>query len=158
MFGELTSDEMDQFMKSQFLGRLGCYADKKVYVVPVSYAYDGDSIYCHSNEGMKTAMMRKNPSVCFQVDQQENMATWKSVIAWGEYREIEDGAEREKALKILLGRLYPFVSSQRMQLGKDWPFTPDDLNEIPGIVFKIVLTERTGRYEMVEKPWYYNEK
>jgi nitroimidazol reductase NimA-like FMN-containing flavoprotein (pyridoxamine 5'-phosphate oxidase superfamily) len=28
-------------------------------------------------------MMRANPHVCFEVDHRENLANWRSVVAWG---------------------------------------------------------------------------
>ncbi|SRR5579862_9332260 len=157
MFGTLTEQETEDILKRQFLGRIGCHADSMTYVVPISYAYDGKSVYCHTQEGMKIKMMRKNPSVCFEVDNLENMATWKSVIAWGKFEEITESAQRDQALKILLSRVYPFVSSKKMHLGVHWPFAPDDTNEIKGVVFKIVLHQKTGRFEVNDEPWYYSK-
>jgi nitroimidazol reductase NimA-like FMN-containing flavoprotein (pyridoxamine 5'-phosphate oxidase superfamily) len=148
MFGTLSNKEIEQVLHDQYLGRIGCHAENLTYVVPISYAYDGQSIYCHTQEGMKTKMMRKNPYVCFQVDSFEAMAAWKSVIAWGKFEELTKPAAREEALKILLNRNYPIISSQKMHLGEDWPFWPDDLNDIGGIVFKIELDRKTGRYEI----------
>ncbi|MBS1915336.1 MAG: pyridoxamine 5'-phosphate oxidase family protein [Bacteroidetes bacterium] len=157
MFGTLNPQEIEEFLKKQFIGRIGCHADGKTYVVPISYAYDGKNIYCHTQEGMKIKMMRENPSVCFEVDTLETMATWKSVIGYGSFQEITDKEERAKALHILLSRVYPFISSKKMQLGEHWPFEPDDPNEIKGVVFKIHLSEKTGRCEINEDPWYYNK-
>ena len=47
---------------------------KQTYVVPVTYAYDGEAIYAHSLEGLKLALMRKNPHVCFEVEDVQGMA------------------------------------------------------------------------------------
>ena len=85
MLGELTSHEIDQLLKSQPIGRLGCYAKGKVYITPITYLYDGTYLYGHSREGLKIQMMRQNPKVCFEVDTMENLANWKSVIIQGEY-------------------------------------------------------------------------
>ena len=62
------------------MGRIGCYADNEIYVVPITYAYQDGFIYAHSKEGKKVQMMRQNPKVCFQVDAMENMTNWRSVI------------------------------------------------------------------------------
>ncbi len=156
MFGTLANEEIEDVLKRQFVCRIGCHADDKTYVVPISYAYDGKYIYCHTQEGMKTKMMRQNPNVCVEVDTLENMATWKSVIAWGEFEDVMDNEERAKALKVLLSRVYPFMSSKKMQLGEQWPFAPDNVNEIKGVVFRIVLKEKSGRFETNDEPWYYN--
>ena len=85
MIGILTPEQIVHVLQSQIIGRIGCYADGKVYIVPVSYAYHNHYIYAHSKEGLKTHMMRQNPSVCFEVDQMDNLANWRSVILWGTY-------------------------------------------------------------------------
>jgi nitroimidazol reductase NimA-like FMN-containing flavoprotein (pyridoxamine 5'-phosphate oxidase superfamily) len=74
MLGKLNEEQMDYLLSSQVTGRLGCYADGRVYVVPVTYVYDGEFIYGHTREGLKVEIMRKNPSVCFEVDAIQNMA------------------------------------------------------------------------------------
>jgi nitroimidazol reductase NimA-like FMN-containing flavoprotein (pyridoxamine 5'-phosphate oxidase superfamily) len=95
-------------------------------------------------------MMRKNPKICFQVDEMKDMGNWKSVIAWGDFEELTDKKERNKALRILLQRPLPFISSITTHLGETWPFTSpteEELNKIPGIVFKIFIREKTGKLE-----------
>src|SRR5438876_5549045 len=102
MLGKLNDTEIEEILKHQVVGRIGCHSDGVTYVVPVSYAYDGKDIYMHTYEGMKLKMMRKNPHVCFEADTMKDMANWQSVIAWGEFEEITEPAERNKALQILL--------------------------------------------------------
>jgi nitroimidazol reductase NimA-like FMN-containing flavoprotein (pyridoxamine 5'-phosphate oxidase superfamily) len=150
MIGKLTSEEIESLLQQQFTGHLGCQDKDTVYVVPVSYAYDGGNIYCHSLEGQKVAMMRNNPKVCFQVDEMKDMANWKSVITWGNFEEIDDEMERRKALHILSARRLPISSSITTHLGQAWPFTDEGANVldgITGIFFRISLTEKTGEYE-----------
>ncbi|WP_298733409.1 hypothetical protein [uncultured Chitinophaga sp.] len=48
--------------------------------MPVSYAFNGKYVIAHSKEDMKISMMRKHPQVCFQVDEIEDYANWRSVI------------------------------------------------------------------------------
>src|SRR4051812_23530237 len=102
MFGNLDNDAIENVLSQQFIGRIGCHAKDFVYVVPVSYAYDGASIYAYSDEGLKLDVMRKNPAVCFQVDTMVNMADWKSVIAWGKFEELNSTKERHNALHLLM--------------------------------------------------------
>ena len=150
MIGKLTSGEIENLLHLQFIGHLGCQDKDTVYVVPVSYAYDGGNIYCHSFEGQKVAMMRNNPKVCFQVDEMKDMANWKSVIAWGNFEEINDEMERKEALHILSARRLPISSSITTHLGKTWPFTDEGANILKGIAglfFKISLKEKSGEYE-----------
>jgi len=147
MLGKLNDIETEEILRRQVVGRIGCCADGVTYVVPVSYAYDGKNIYAHTFEGMKLSMMRKNPHVCFETDILKNMSNWQSVIAWGEFEELTEPKERNKALHILMGRKLPFLSSITTHLSSDWPFSPDDLSKIEGIVFRIALKEKHGRFE-----------
>jgi hypothetical protein len=51
MFGVLNDNEIEQLIHEQFIGRIGCHADDITYVVPISYAYDGEYIYGRTYEG-----------------------------------------------------------------------------------------------------------
>jgi len=153
MFGKLNTEEIEQVLMHQVVGRLGCHADDITYVVPVSYAYDGRFIYGRSFEGMKIDMMREDPKVCFQVDIMNNMSDWQSVIAWGIYEELKNPTERNEALQQLMDRRLPLLSSETTHLSPVWPFTPHDISEIKGIVFRILVTKKTGRFE---KKYGYN--
>jgi nitroimidazol reductase NimA-like FMN-containing flavoprotein (pyridoxamine 5'-phosphate oxidase superfamily) len=150
MFGNLGTDANETILRHQIVGHIGCHANDITYVVPVSYAYENGYVYVHAEEGMKIEMMRQNPSVCFEVYRMENMANWQCVIAWGNYEELTDKTARAAALNILLKRDLPVITSKTVQLTEHWPFVPEDLNEIPGIVFRIRLDKTTGRYEQTE--------
>ena len=147
MFGKLNADEIEKVLSNQIIGRIGCNADNITYVVPISYAYDGVNIYCHTYEGLKTIMMRTNPNICFEVDVMHNMGNWKSVIAWGVFEELTEKNDKKIAIQKLHNRIVPEVASKTLQLSTQWPFVPDDLNDIKGIVFRIRLSEKTGRFE-----------
>lgn len=147
MLGTLEVNELENFLQRQVVGRIGCHADGVTYIVPVSYAYDGTYVYAHSKEGMKTAIMRKNPKICFEVEHMTDMANWKSVIAWGVFEELTDTAERNRAIKILSDRILPLVSSETTHLSSHWPFPDTDTSHVTGVVFRIKLTEKTGRFE-----------
>lgn len=147
MFGHLSPEEIELVLGKQVVGRIGCHADDITYVVPISFAYDGHFIYCYTQEGLKVSMMRKNPQVCFQTDDQENMANWKSVVVWGIFEELPEGSERREALTKLQDRVMPMISSERVHQSADWPFTNNITETVYGIVFRIRLTKKTGRFE-----------
>ncbi len=147
MFGELSSDEIEEVLKIQLIGRLGLHADGTTYVVPISYAYDGESIYGHTWEGMKIDMMRKNPAVCFETDHLENMGNWKSVICWGEFKEITDEEGKKEAIQKLMERPLPQIVSDTVKISPTWPFAPDENKDVEGILYKVELNKKTGRYE-----------
>ena len=102
MLGELNAEEIEEVLHSEVIGRIGCVSDGWPYVVPVSYAYDGESIYAHSAEGLKISAMRDSPRVCFEVERIESMKKWRTVIARGQFEPVWRDDE-ERAMD-LLGR------------------------------------------------------
>jgi nitroimidazol reductase NimA-like FMN-containing flavoprotein (pyridoxamine 5'-phosphate oxidase superfamily) len=86
MLGELNERQIEHVLRSEVIGRIGCIAEGRPYVVPITYVYDGTCVYGHSVDGVKMRAMRSEPSVCFEVEHVDNLANWQSVIAWGPTR------------------------------------------------------------------------
>jgi uncharacterized protein len=147
MFGILNTEEIEILLRQQFIGRIGCHSDSVTYIVPISYAYDGKNIFAHTQEGMKVSIMRKNTNVCFEVDYLEDIQHWRSVICWGTCIELVKPEEREEALIKLHARAIPKSASATAKLSPEWPFLPRDINSIEGVVFRIHLHKKTGKYE-----------
>lgn len=147
MFGILNQIEIEEVLHHQIIGRIGCHSDSVTYIVPISYAYDGKNIFAHTFEGMKIGMMRKNTNVCFEVDSISNMDNWQSVICWGSFKELVNPEERRKALEQLHYRNLPVSVSATAKLSSQYPFLPRDFDGIEGVVFKIQLYKKTGKFE-----------
>lgn len=111
MIAELSRTEIDELLREQVVGRIGCHAGGLTYVVPVIYAYDGDSLYVASVAGQKIRMMRENPEVCFEVDEYE-AGSWRSAIVQGVYEELST-SEAERALALLAERFGRSGESRR---------------------------------------------
>ncbi len=147
MLGKLNDEQMDYLLRSQVIGRLGCCAEGQVYVVPVTYVYDGECLYGHTREGLKTRMMRQNPMVCFEVDAIQNMANWQSVIVQGHYEELS-GELKETALRLLTNRVTPLLVSET-----SLPATGPDIHlprgseAVTRVTYRIRVLEKSGRYE-----------
>jgi uncharacterized protein len=148
MLGTLNSRQIDQVLRSELVGRLGCSSDGKVYVTPISYVYDGDCIYGHSADGMRLRMLRAHPQVCFQVDRIENLANWVSVIVWGDFEEVAGDAEKE-AMRLFLERMEPLQASETALSPHRAPAGVPalDLQGQLMVFYRIRLTERSGRFE-----------
>lgn len=146
MQGELTKEQIENVLRSELMGRIGCHAEGRTYVVPVSYAYDGEYVYAHSSEGLKLRTMRANPAVCFEVEQIDDLANWRTVLAWGTFEELAD-ADEERAWRRLHERFGPYVTSETASPASG-PRTAQDVSGARRSVFyRIKLIERTGRFE-----------
>ena len=133
---DLSPDEIDAFLRSQRIARIGCHAAGETYVVPVIYAYDGAAIVSVTQEGRKIEMLRANPSVCVEVDEYDadGKGSWRSVIAQGEAQELAGEAVQD-ALQLLRERFQRAAGreAERRELS-------------PGtVVLRIELGETTGR-------------
>src|SRR5579872_5683542 len=143
MLGELTRDEIEQVLLREVVGRIGCYAEGRVYVVPTTYAYDGSYVYGHSADGLKIRTMRANPNVCFEVETLIDLAHWRSVVAWGTYEEL-GGAAEERAAALLRSRFETMlVSETAIHKSIHHPAT----HRPRTIYFRLALDEKDGRYE-----------
>lgn len=147
MLGILSKAEIEELLYSNNLGRIGCSYNGKTYVVPVNYVYDGRSIIAHSTEGLKIQLMRKNPSVCFEVDRVENNKNWQSVITQGTYMEITGERERYDAMKLFVDRMLKLKISTTAHPPEIAPERLRNSSSVKPVIYRILLLEKTGRFE-----------
>jgi nitroimidazol reductase NimA-like FMN-containing flavoprotein (pyridoxamine 5'-phosphate oxidase superfamily) len=133
---ELTRPEIDTLLGEQVVGRVGCHADGLTYVVPVIYAYDGESVHVATIEGQKVRMMRDNPVVCFEVDDYAAPGHWRSAILHGRYEEASED-ERPESLALLAARF--------ARGGEGGGARRPAASDRPTVVFRIRVHEATGR-------------
>ena len=149
MLGMLNRDQIDQLLRSEAIGRLGCHANRRTYVVPVTYVYDGTAIYGHSGDGLKLRMMRANPNVCFEVDHVDTMASWQSVIAWATFEELR-GPAAQHAMHLLVNRLMPLIAGTPPMPTEGVGETDRyriELADGQAVIYQLNIVEITGRFE-----------
>lgn len=148
MLGKLTDKQIDLFLHSQMIGRIGYSTDEKVFITPVTYVYHEGAIYAHSKDGHKVEAMRKNPKVCFQVDAIETMRNWRNVIIWGEYEELTKDHDQMSILEILEDRFAPFILSETVNPTHSFSKSPITIEKgKKPVLYRIRITEKTGRFE-----------
>ena len=93
--------------------RIGLCYDNIPYIIPVCFGYRDNCLYIHSaREGKKIEMIRKNNSVCFEVEVDVELirnklacdfaVRYQSVIGFGTAHLIENEQEKMHALNILM--------------------------------------------------------
>ena len=90
---ELTRQASLDLLTRVHLGRLACASEGQPYVLPMTFAYHENSLYCASTIGQKIEWMRENPSVAVEFDEIHSAQQWESVIVYGRYEELADTAE-----------------------------------------------------------------
>ncbi len=146
MLGVLNHEQIDFLLRSQMIGHIGCYDAGRVYVLPVTYVYDGEYMYGHTKEGLKIEMMRNNPQVCFQVDAIQNFANWQSVVIQGTFEELT-GEESHQAERLLLNRIVPFQVSETIPSGGIDIHQLASVSRPVLVTYRISIQEKSGRYE-----------
>jgi uncharacterized protein len=147
MLGELNETQTRNILSSQALGRLACTDGKQPYIVPVTYAYDGEYIYGQTNKGTKLNILRKNKNVCFEVDMMTDMRNWQSVLVYGKFEELKNTAA-EKAREILFGRVFSLATSSTIHAYEhEINGTVDDSTRVKHVMYRIKIKKVTGRFE-----------
>ncbi len=130
----LDQDGIETLLSTALVGRIACCApdegDGRPYIVPLAYGYDGEAVYAFSTPGRKIHIMRKQPLISFEVDEAEAEDRWQSVVAEGAYEELSTNDGRELAKRVIF---------------KDHPVP--ELSE-GTIFYRLVLTQKTGRFEL----------
>lgn len=109
---QLTEAEIETILKSATAGVVAVGGDNGYpYAVPVSYVYADGKIFFHSAlQGHKIDAVRNNPKVSFCVIAEDNIkpqeftTNFRSVIAFGKARIIEDTDEKMAMLRLLAAR------------------------------------------------------
>ncbi len=127
----LEPESIEALLASSIVGRIACNAaGERPYLVPLAYAYDGESVYAVSGPGRKIDLMRTDARVSFEVDRVEASDRWQSVVGEGEFEEVTDADEIQMAVGLLEGATgVPVVMGDH------------------SIVFRLRLSAKSGRYE-----------
>ena len=99
------------------------------YAVPLSYAFDGEKLYFHcAREGHKLDAIRREARASFcvvdrdEVVPEEYTTYFRSAIAFGRVRVIEDEAQMRAAIELLARRYFPEDSDEnrRRAIEREW--------------------------------------
>jgi nitroimidazol reductase NimA-like FMN-containing flavoprotein (pyridoxamine 5'-phosphate oxidase superfamily) len=107
--------ELRRILASARVCRLAMSDGDRPYVVPLTFALDGDDLVLHSaTTGRKIEVLRRNPAVCFEVEEAVELAPgatacqfsmrFRTVIGFGEVEFVNDPAERARLLALFGAR------------------------------------------------------
>jgi uncharacterized protein len=103
-----------QVLADVAVGYLAMAGEGWPYVVPISFAPDGDTLYFHGGGSLKASLLEAEPRVCLAVTTQagflpaedpcgENFS-YESVLAFGETELVDDEDARDRALRIIVDK------------------------------------------------------
>ncbi|MCP3952367.1 MAG: pyridoxamine 5'-phosphate oxidase family protein [Desulfobacterales bacterium] len=137
-------DKIEEIVQDAQVCHLALAGNGQPYVVPLNFGYRDEVVYFHSaRQGRKIDMLAANPRVCLEFStvlelvQGETSCDWgqrfKSVIAFGNARLIEDETEKREALDIIMGHYG----------GQGGDYSDNKLKVTA--VIEVKLTEMTGK-------------
>lgn len=126
----LSCEESIEVLRCGTSGVLALLGDDDYpYAVPISYVYDGGRIFFHSAKaGHKIDAIRKRGKASFCVIDQDNIVPeeyttyFRSVIAFGKVRILENEKETREAIEKLALKYYPEDSeiNRRRTIAREW--------------------------------------
>jgi hypothetical protein len=127
----LSQEESIAILQNGTTGTLAVLGDDDYpYAVPINYFYEDNKIYFHgAKAGHKIDAIKKHNKVSFCVVAQDDIITekfttyFKSVIAFGTARIIEDDAEKRNAIEKLTVKFTPDQTEQKRSeaIEKEFP-------------------------------------
>ncbi|MEJ1237043.1 pyridoxamine 5'-phosphate oxidase family protein [Chryseolinea sp. T2] len=148
MLGILTPEQCRHLLSTQHIGRVGYSFKNKPAILPTTYVFDGKAIYCRSYEGSKIRIMRKNPTVCFQIDQIVSLRHWYSVLAWGTYDELTTLSEQKYTEKLFSEHLAVYALGETVSPYRDFDERPRIVEKrVKPVTWRIKVEDLAGRFE-----------
>jgi nitroimidazol reductase NimA-like FMN-containing flavoprotein (pyridoxamine 5'-phosphate oxidase superfamily) len=101
---DMARDEAAALLLRAGFGHLGCARDGHPYVVPMNFAFDGESLFFYTTEGTKTEFIAANHEVCFQCEEIDDPSPWRSVVVTGRAERLTSVEDVERAMRLIAGR------------------------------------------------------
>ena len=142
---EITApEEIEKILMESRVCRLAMVDGDKPYIVPMNFGYSKGCLFFHSaKQGRKIELMKKNPNICFEVDELIKLkkaslacdwgVDFKSVIGSGKVVFLEDLKEKIHALNMIMSQ----YSDRKFE------YTEEMIEET--LVIKVVIDEMTGK-------------
>ena len=104
---QMSRPEIDQFLTTSPVGRLGMMTPEGPYIIPMGYCYAEGKIFIHmcQEKGRKMSALKENPVVCFEVDESiSDCSLAKSVIITGRAEIIKEPKRMIPYLQLLINK------------------------------------------------------
>lgn len=104
---------LDEILTNSKICRLGMIDNGLPYVLPFNFGYHENCLYIHSApEGKKIDILKKNPLVCFEVEQQADIVEdeiackwstlYRSVVGYGNVQLVTEFEAKKRGLEIIM--------------------------------------------------------
>ncbi|REG89022.1 pyridoxamine 5'-phosphate oxidase family protein [Winogradskyella sediminis] len=143
---KILDKEACQLLLSQnYIGHLAYVYQGHPFVVPITYFYRDNRIICYSGEGHKLNALRQHNSVALEVAEINSITNWKSVVAHGQFIELERSSAKAMLHEFSLGVKDVVLRKELRDLDFISEFSAKIDSEETAVVFIIDINELTGK-------------
>jgi nitroimidazol reductase NimA-like FMN-containing flavoprotein (pyridoxamine 5'-phosphate oxidase superfamily) len=144
--------DIDAIIRSSDVCRLAFAVSDEPYLVPVSFGYDGHSLYFHTAKtGKKLDCIAANNRVCFEMERNVRLVTddrkpckwsfsYESVIGFGTVHELSSPELKAKGLNCIMEHYS----------GREWEFKGAEVSTTR--VWEIRITSVSGKRSEHKEP------
>jgi nitroimidazol reductase NimA-like FMN-containing flavoprotein (pyridoxamine 5'-phosphate oxidase superfamily) len=136
--------EIENILKKSQICHVAMVDKDKPYIVPMNFGYENKTLFFHSAlEGRKINVIKKNPNLCFEVEQvvqfkKAKLACdwsieYKSVIGEGRAQLLYNPEEKREGLDIIMAQYS----------GRTFEYPSEMLEKT--LVIKLVVDKMTGK-------------
>jgi len=106
---------LEEILENALICRLAMMDGARPYLLPFNYGYREGCIYIHSGpEGKKIDLLRKNPEVCFEVEERMEITKggkacdwstrYRSVVGYGTVEILSDLQSKQEGLEVIMAQ------------------------------------------------------
>ena len=145
MIKSLKKEECQLILSQNYIGHLAYIYQNRPFIVPITYFYSDNRIICYSGDGHKINAMRQHDKVALEVAEISTITNWRSVVAHGQFIELERSNAKALLHEFSLGVKDVIMRKELRDLDFISEFSAKvDSDEIP-TVFVINIEELTGK-------------
>jgi uncharacterized protein len=138
-------EQIDRVIRDSQVCRLAMAKDNEPYLVPISFGYDGESLYLHTaRTGKKIEFFEAGSRICFEFEGAMELVTddklackwtmaFESVIGYGQIEELTGEIDKVAGLNQIM----------QQYSGRTWIFEPASLAAVR--VWRINISSMTGK-------------
>ena len=131
----MDDDEIDDLLETQGYGVVSLCRDGEPYSIPISFGYDGESVYFafleDSPDSRKIAAIEEGATARLLAMDVRGRFDWQSVSVTGPVRSIDpDDEEWEEFMDILIDNgwfMRSFERSESVESVQGWELVPDEI-------------------------------
>jgi nitroimidazol reductase NimA-like FMN-containing flavoprotein (pyridoxamine 5'-phosphate oxidase superfamily) len=103
---DLSPAEIDELLRHQRIVRVCFISEGEAYLLPLGYVWMDGALNLMLSEGRKTAMLRANAGVAFQIDDsaEAGLLAWKSISGEGRAGFVIDRSEQKRIGEAVIAR------------------------------------------------------